>query len=158
MKRIGFILSFLLLSSSLFAQKQMISYEDMKYLVENNLGKADTFFVAKGYTITTQNLKKKTRKYSVTLPGGTKTDVSMRADGRKIFVEIETDEISQYNMIRNSIAAFLTASGDIADVQTYSIKDLGAIYIMVKDKVPYSPIRKDYDIHLVAEKNITSYN
>ncbi|MBE9660272.1 hypothetical protein [Mucilaginibacter myungsuensis] len=158
MKRIGFILSFLLLSSVGYAQKQLISYEDLKYLIENNLGKADTFFVSKGYTITKQDLKKKTRVYTAKFPGGTKSDINMRADGRKMFVEIETDEIAQYNMIHNSIAAFLIKNGELADVETYKIKELGNIYIMVKDKFPYSPIRKDYDIHLVADKNIMSYN
>ncbi|QKJ30132.1 hypothetical protein HQ865_10290 [Mucilaginibacter mali] len=154
-----FILSFFLATQLSYGQKQLLSYEDMKYLIENNLGKADTFMVAKGYTITKSNIKKKTRTYMATMQGGTKSSVEVRADGRKIFVEIDTDDISQYNMIHNSIAQFLVTSGTVpADIQSYNVKDLGMIYISINDTVPYSPIRKDYDIHLVADKNITSYN
>jgi hypothetical protein len=159
MKTIILFMSFFCLSTLSYGQKQLISYEDLKYLIENNLGKADTFLVSKGYTITQINAKKKTRKYAASLQGGTKSQLELRADGRKVFVELETNDISQYNMIHNSIGAFLvtnTSYGD--DIQAYNIKDLGTIYISISDTVPYSPIRKDYDIHLVAEKGITALN
>ena len=29
---------------------------------------------------------------------------------------------------------------------------------MINEKVPFSPIRKDYDIRIVSDKNITAYN
>ena len=151
-------MSFFCLVSASYAQKQLISYEDMKYLIENNLGKADTFLVAKGYTLTKTNKKGNNRKFAASLPGGNKSEIELRADGRKIFLEIITDDISQYNMIHNSIGQFLVTTGNVADVQTYNVKDLGSIYILINDKVPYSPIKKDYDIHLVADKNIMSYN
>lgn len=158
-KSLIFLLSFFLMANLSYGQKQVLSYEDLKYLIENNLGKADTFMVAKGYTITKSNIKKKTRTYTAALQGGTKSSVEVRADGRKIFVEIDTDDISQYNMIHNSISQFLITSGTVpADIQSYNVKDLGMIYISINDTVPYSPIRKDYDIHVVADKNITSYN
>lgn len=145
------------MASVSYAQKQILSYEDLKYLIENNLGKADTFLVAKGYTVQI-NKKANTHKYSASLQGGTTSQVELRADGKKIFVEIATDDISQYNMIHNSIAQFLIKTGDVADIQAYEVKDLGSIYISVNDKVPYSPVKKDYDIHLVANRHITSYN
>ncbi len=93
------------------------------------------------------------------MQGGTKSAIELRADGKKIFVEIETDDISQYNMIHNSIAQFLIkADTGTSDIQAYDVKDLGNIYISINETVPYSPIKKDYDIHLVANKHITSYN
>lgn len=149
------VLSFISLKG--FSQKQIISYEDMKYLVENNLAKADTFLMAKGYAID-KSSKKTNHKYSIKMQGGTNSNIDLRADGKRIFVEIQTDEISQYNMIYNSISQFLIADGGNADVKTFNVKELGTIYILTSDKVPYSPIRKDYDIHLVADKLITSYN
>lgn len=158
MKTFILFLSFFCLTSVCYAQKELLSYEDMKYLIEHNLDKADAFMEAKGYVITKSNKKKATRSYKIALKGGTINEISVRADGRKIFIEIETNEVSQYNMIYNSISQFLVASGDIADIQTYNVKELGQIYIMIKDPVPYNPIRKDYDIHVVADKNIVSLN
>lgn len=130
----------------------------MQYLVENSLGKADTFLVAKGYTLMYASKKNNTQKFTATFNGGTKNNIEMRADGKRIYVEIMTDELSQYNMIRNSISQFLLKDEENEDVQTYIVKHLGTIYITVRDKVPYNPIRKNYDIHLVAEKNKTSYD
>jgi hypothetical protein len=158
MKTLIVLLSFFCIASTSFAQKQAISYEDLKYMIENNLGKTDTFLVSKGYTITKIDKKKNNRSYTVHLPGGTNSEVSVRADGKKIFIEIDTDDISQYNMIYNSIAQFVTANSAGQDIQTFNVKDLGTVYIHTADTVPYSPIRKDYDIHLVADKNIMSYN
>ncbi len=158
MKTLTFLLSFLCLGTICYAQKQLISYEDMKYIIENNLGKTDTFLVTKGYAITKVNIKKNTREYEVTLQGGTKSNISVRADGKKIYMEIQTNDISQYNMIYNSIAQFVVKDSGSPDMQVYNIKELGTIYIQIADSVPYNPIRKDYDIHLVANRNITSYN
>jgi len=158
MKTLIFFLSFFCMASATYAQKQFLSYEDLKYMIENNLGKTDTFLVAKGYTITKMDKKKNTRVFSMKFPGGTKSDISVRADGKKIFVEIETNEQSQYNMINNSTAAFVTKTATEQNVTTLIVKDLGTLYIQVSDPVPYDAIRKDYDIHLVADKNIMSYN
>jgi len=158
MKTLIFFLSFFCLASTSYAQKQFLSYEDLKYMIENNLGKTDTFLVAKGYTITKMDKKKNTRVFSMKFPGGTKSDISVRADGKKIFVEIETNEQSQYNMINNSTAAFVTKTATEQNVTTLIVKDLGTLYIQVSDPVPYDALRKDYDIHLVADKNIMSYN
>jgi hypothetical protein len=130
----------------------------MKYLVENSLGKADTFLMAKGYTIVSTNRKNNTRKFTASFPGGTKSTIQLRADGRRIYLEIDTDELSQYNMVYNSISQFLIANAEADNIQTYQVKHLGTIYITINDTVPYNPIRKDYDIHLVAEKNKTSYD
>jgi hypothetical protein len=44
-----------------FSQKNLISYEDVDYLLHNNINKADTFFVAKEYTLTKKDDKKNTR-------------------------------------------------------------------------------------------------
>jgi len=156
MKSIIFFMSFFCASMTCLAQKQLISYEDMKYLIENNLSKADTFLLAKGYTALEVNKKTNNRKYGAQLPGGTESEVDLRADGKRIYMDIFTDEISQYNMIHNSIAQFLVKDQSMGDVEAYNIKHLGDIYITVTDKVPYNPIRKNIEIHLVARKDITA--
>jgi hypothetical protein len=155
-----FLIALLLLSGATFCfgQKSLISYDDVKYLLHNNLHQADTFLVAKGYVIAKKDNNNKNRKYSLTTPNGTYNNIDMRSDGKRLFIEIETDEIDQYNLIRESIAQYLNMKGMVADVQSYSVKELGEIYITVNDTVPYNPIKKDYDIHVVGDKNITAYN
>jgi tRNA threonylcarbamoyladenosine modification (KEOPS) complex Pcc1 subunit len=130
----------------------------MKYLVENNLDKGTEFLQSKGYNMTKNNVKKKSRVYKVTFKGNTESEVSMRADGRKIFLEIETNNISQYTMIYNSIAPYLVSSGVGLETQVFNVKELGTIYILSRDGVPYGPLNKYYDIHLTADKGITSLN
>ncbi len=82
----------------------------------------------------------------------------MRSDGKRLFIEIETNELNQYGLIRESIAQYLIKDSMVVDVQSYSVKDLGNIYITVNDTVPYDPLRKDYDIQIVSDKHITAYN
>jgi hypothetical protein len=45
-----------------------------------------------------------------------------------------------------------------ADVQTYTVKELGNNYITINDTMPYDPMRMDYDIQVVGDKHITAYN
>jgi predicted house-cleaning NTP pyrophosphatase (Maf/HAM1 superfamily) len=145
-------------TSLCFGQKNLISYDDIKYLLQNNLNMADTFLVAKGYLIAKKDNKTKNRKYSVTFRDGTYSNLDLRSDGKRLFIEIETNELSQYNLIRESISQYLTKDSQIVDVQVYAMKDLGSIYITVNDIAPYNPIKKDYDIHIVGDKSITAYN
>jgi predicted house-cleaning NTP pyrophosphatase (Maf/HAM1 superfamily) len=141
-----------------FSQKSLISYEDIKFLLNNNIHQADTFLVAKGYVITKKDNNTKNRKYALTLPGGTHNNISLRVDGKRLFIEIETNELNQYNLIRESISQYLLKDSMAADVQSYAVKELGNIYITVNDTMPYDPMRKDYDIQVVGDKHITAYN
>jgi hypothetical protein len=157
MKKLLLFAFFACISASGFAQKQLLSYEDIKYLLENNLQRADTFFEAKGYTIDPKT-KKNIKKYALAA-GGTHTDVKMRLDGRRMFIDIETNELNQYNLIYNSISDYVTQDTTLgADVKSYKIKDLGNIYITVSDSRPYNPLKRDYDIHIIGENKITIYN
>ncbi len=140
------------------AQKSLISYEDIKYLLHNNLAHADTFLTAKGYVIAKKDNNTQNRKYVATLTGGTHNEISLRLDGRRLFIEIESNELNQYNLIRESVSQFLVRDGMVADIQTYSVKDLGNIYISVSEAVPYDPLRKDYTIQIMGDKGITVYN
>lgn len=138
------------------AQQKLLSYEDIVYLENNNLQKADDFMQAKGYTAVKVK-KNNTLKYKLNTEGNS-SDVEIRVDGRRIYIYIATDELQQVNLINNSIAPFLLSKEDISGVTNYKVKDLGNIYITSTDKVPFSPIRRDYDIRIVSEKNITTYN
>jgi hypothetical protein len=158
MKKILLSIVFICSGILCFAQTNLISYEDMKYLLHNNLLHADTFLMAKGYTVRSKNDKTKNREYVLPINGGTHVDLTLRADGKKLFMEIETNEISQYNLINNSISQYINKAGSIGDVQTYTVKDLCNIYITVTDAVPYDPMKKDYDMQIVADKNVTAYN
>jgi hypothetical protein len=157
MKRLLFSVFFVFSAIVCFGQKSLISYDDVKYLLHNDLGHADTFFVAKGYLIVKKDNNNKNRKYTLTLRGGTHNTIGMRSDGKRLFIEIETNEVDQYNMIRESIAQYVNKDAMVADVQSYTVKDLGNIYITINDTVPYDPLRKDYDIQIVPDKHITAY-
>ena len=153
------LLSFILFSASTcFAQSKLVSYDDLSYLLTNNINKADTFFLAKGYSLTDQNIKRKTRKYTLNLPTGTYANFSLRNDGRRMYIEIETNELEQYNLIYNSISQYVDKTTTTADIQAYTVKDLGNIYVMVNDTTPYNPLRRTYTMQIISDKSITSYN
>jgi hypothetical protein len=154
------IFTFILTSAALlsFAQKQLLSYEDIRYLLHNNLAKADTFLVAKGYTVQNAKAGKKSIKYVLQLPDNTRNEIELRLDGRKIFISIETNSISQYDLIKTSIASFKINSEAGPDTEAFQIKNLGNIYIIATDTQPYNPLKRDYDIQVVPDKNITVVN
>jgi hypothetical protein len=141
-----------------FGQKNLVSYDDLGYLLRNNINKADTFFTAKGYSLIIKDIKKRTRIYKLTIPGGTYASFNLRNDGRRMYVEIETNELEQYNLIYNSIAQYVNKESTTNDVQVFVVKDLGTIYIMVNDTTPYNPLRRTYTMQVVSDKSITAYN
>src|SRR5947208_2297337 len=102
MKKLFPLLFFTFSGLVCFGQKHLLSYEDIKFLLINNLQKTDTFMMAKGYTITVKNNKNNNRTYS-SVSGNSHVDVEVRLDGKKLFVEIETNELSQYDLIHSSI-------------------------------------------------------
>ncbi len=158
MKHFLFSIIFISCSILCFGQKNLISYDDIKYLLHNNLRQADTFLVAKGYLIAKKDNDNKNRKYTLTMRGGTYTNIGVRSDGKRLFMEIETNEVDQYNLIRESIAQYVNKDTMVADVQSYTVKELGSIYITINDTVPYDALKKDYDIQIVPDKHITAYN
>ena len=158
MKKLLFAAVLICCSSLCFGQKNLISYDDIQYLLQTNLNMADTFLVAKGYLIGKKDNKTKNRQYSVTFRDGTYSNLDLRSDGRRLFIEIETNELDQYNLIRESISQYLTKDSQVVDVQIYAVKDLGSIYITISDTTPYNPMKKDYDIHIVGDKSIIAYN
>jgi hypothetical protein len=158
MKKLLFGLLFTCSTCLCFGQKSLLSYEDLKYMLHNNLQQADTFLTAKGYTATAKNVKAKNRVYTLNIPGGTHVNVSLRADGRRLFMELETNAMEQYDLIKNSISQYIHTTGNIGDVQTYAIKNLGNIYITANDTMPYDPLRKDYVMQIVPDKSITAYD
>ena len=158
MKKTLIALMLTICSFECFAQKSLVSYDDIKYLLHNNISEADTFLTAKGYLITKKDNNTKNRKYNLTTNNDTYSNINVRSDGKKLFIEIETNEIDQYNLIKESISQYLNKDTMVADVQAYTVKDLGNIYITINDTVPYNPVKKDYDIQVVADKHITAYN
>lgn len=140
-----------------YGQKHLLSYDDLKFLLQNNLQQADTFMMAKGYLSTGKKNNTKNRSYSSKV-GSNHVDVDIRIDGKRLFIELQTNELEQYDLIHNSIAQYIDKNSQVADVQTYAIKDLGSIYITVNDTAPYDPLKREYDIHIVSDKHITAYN
>lgn len=149
---------FLLAAKFCSAQANLISYDDVNYLLHNNINKADIFFVAKGYTLVKKNEKKNLREYKLSITGGTYVDANIRADGKRMFMEIVTTDLAQYTMIYNSIEQYVDKRNTTVDVQAFKVKDLGDIYVMINDVIPYNPIRREYYIRIVSDKSITAYN
>ncbi|MDB4926489.1 hypothetical protein [Mucilaginibacter sp.] len=141
-----------------FGQKSLISYEDLKYILHNNLQRADTFLMAKGYTLTLKNTKTNNRIYTLSIKGGSHVNVSLRADGKRLFMELETNAMEQYDLLNNSISQYIHTKGAIGDIQTYVIKNLCEIYITTNDTMPYDPLKKDYVVQIISDKNITAYD
>jgi hypothetical protein len=158
MKQLLLSTLFFCFGTTCFAQTNLISYDDLSYVLHNNINKADTFFTAKGYTLTKKDEKKNIRRYDLKIPGGTYVTTSLRSDGKRMFIEMETNELAQYNMLYNSIAQYVNKENSTADVQYFKVKDLGEIYVMVNDAVPYNPTRREYSIRIVSDKSITAYN
>ena len=156
MKKLFLTAIFCVLSALCFAQANLISYEDLKYLLHNNLMRADTFMAAKGYTIKSKNDKKKTREFYLATQNGTHVSLIMRADGKRLTMELETNDISQYGMINNSVSQYINKQSSTPDMQAYIVKDLCSIYITATDSVPFDPMKKDYDMQIVADKNVTA--
>jgi hypothetical protein len=158
MKKLWLLMFFLLFSGVVRAQQNFLSYEDFTYIITNNLQKADDFMQSKGYDPIKKKLKAGNKAYTKNLNGGTTAEVEIRNDGKRVYIYLTTNEQQQYNVITSSITPYITGKELVADVQTYHVKNLGDIYIMINDTIPYSPIRKDYDIRIVSDKNITTYN
>ena len=157
MKKILLTLILMLSVSLCFAQRGLVSYEDIKFILHNNLQQVDTFLTIKGYVPIKKDNATKNREYNITAPGDTHTDINVRLDGKRMFIEIQTNQISQYNAIHDSIIQFLDKNSSVPGVQTYGVKDLGTIYITVEDNTG-DPLRKDYDIQIAGDKHITINN
>jgi len=157
MRKLYLLLVFTVWGTLCFGQKNLLSYDDLKYILINNLQKTDTFMMAKGYEITVKNDKTNNRTYS-SVSGDLHVDIHVRSDGKRLLIEIETNVLSQYDLIHNSISQYLNKESTTADVQTYVVKELGTIYITVADTSPYDPSKREYDIHVVPDKRITAYN
>jgi predicted house-cleaning NTP pyrophosphatase (Maf/HAM1 superfamily) len=158
MKKLLICLLFCSTTAFCFAQKQLLSYEDVKYILHNNLEIADGFLVAKGYTLVKKDTKASNRKYALNMAGGSHNNISVRSDGKRLFMEIETNELKQYNLIHESITPYLIKDAVADDMQAYAIKELGNIYITVNDTTPYNPLTRLYDIQIVSDRHITAYN
>jgi hypothetical protein len=158
MKKLLLSLLFSCIAGICFGQKNLISYEDLKFILHNNLEQTDTFLVAKGYTPTVKNVKTKNRSYRININGGTFVNLSVRADGRRQFMELETNDVNQYNLINNSISQYLNTEGSIGDVQTYTIKNFCNIYITVNDTRPYNPLKRNYIMQIVPDKSVTAFD
>jgi hypothetical protein len=157
MKRLTLLILFIVSGTWCFAQKNLLSYDDLKYLLMNSLPKTDTFMMAKGYEVKVKNTKTNNRVYS-SVSGDSHVDINVRQDGKRLLIEIETNVLSQYDLIHNSISQYITKDAMTSDVQTYVVKELGTIYITVTDTSPYDPLKREYDIHVVPDKRITAYN
>jgi len=139
-----------------YAQQKFLSYEDIVYLETNNLHKIDDFMQSKGYTAI--KTKKQGNLKFMLKTGGNTSEIEIRTDGRRVYIYIATDEIQQLTLLNNSIQPYLQGTEEESGITIYKVKDLGSIYITSNDKVPYSPIKRDYDIRIVSDKNITAYN
>ena len=157
MKKILVTVALLTCSIFCFAQEKLLSYEDISYLIRNNIARADNFMTAKGYALAASKPKDKVKKYILKYSGNVQSEVTLRPDGRRLFVGIQTNILEQYNLLLNSISQYKTTTASIApDVTSYMVKDLGNIYITISDSVPYNPLKKDYDIQIVPDKNIAA--
>ena len=82
-----------------FAQGKLISYEEIQFMLHNNINRDDSLLLGKGYTQKSKNEKKRTREYTLGTNRGTFINLTLRADGRRLFMELAT-------MIYNSMMCY----------------------------------------------------
>jgi len=82
MRKLFLLFVFIVSGTLCFGQKNLLSYDDLKYILINNLQKTDTFMMAKGYEITVKNDKTNNRTYS-SVSGDSHVDI--------MFVRMEKD-------------------------------------------------------------------
>ncbi|MBS7565237.1 hypothetical protein KHS38_12560 [Mucilaginibacter sp. Bleaf8] len=153
------IIAILLIITSACTAQQLLSYDDFTFILTNNLQRDDAFIQSKGYVpIVTKKQREGHKKYTLQLPNGYSSEVEIRADGKRLNINIFTDYPDQYNLVTNSIAPYVLSKESNEDILSYRVKDLGNIYVVVTDKAPYNPLRKDYAIRIVADKDITANN
>jgi len=157
-KRFVLILALFLAAFTARAQQSLLAYEDISYIISHNFQKADDFMQSKGYVPVNKKLKPGNKAYTLNLAGGTHSNVEIRQDGKRTYIYIDTDELAQYNILDSSVSAYVTSRESSGDIMMLQVKDMGSIYINVNETVPYSAIKKNYDIRIVSDKNITAYN
>ena len=156
MKRLILIMAFVFSAFLCFAQKGAITYDDMKFLLHNNLMQADTFLTIKGYVVTKKDNANKIREYHISgVTSDLFTTINLRLDGKRMYIELETNQPNQFTLIHDSIQEFLDKNSAAAGVQTYAVKNLGTIYITSQESPDGNPLKRDYDIHIIADKHLT---
>ncbi len=140
-----------------FAQGKLISYEEVNLMLHNNINRNDSLLLAKGYTQKAKNEKKKTREYTFDTNRGTFVNVALRADGRRMFIELETNDNQQFDVLISSIKQYPYKRDDVGDIEVYVLKDLGSIYITSNDNNP-NPLKKYHLIQIAPDKNVMAYD
>ncbi len=140
-----------------FGQGKLISYEEVNLMLHNNINRNDSLLLGKGYTQKAKNEKKKTREYTLATNRGTFVNVALRADGRRMFIEDETNDNQQYDILITSIKQYPYKRDDVGDVEVYVLKDLGSIYITSNQNNP-DPLKKYHLIQIAPDKNVMAYD
>ena len=141
-----------------FAQGKLISYEEIQFMLHNNINRDDSLLLSKGYTQKSKNEKKRTREYTLATNRGTYINLTMRADGRRLFMELATNDIQQHDVLMSSIGQYPHKTETMGDMDIYILKDLGSIYITQTENVPYDPMKKNYLIQIAPEKNVMAFD
>lgn len=141
-----------------FAQGKLISYEEIQYMLHNNINRDDSLLLGKGYTLKAKNEKKRTREYTLATNRGTFINLILRADGRRLFMELSTNDIQQHDVLMSSIGQYPHKTETMGDMDIYILKDLCSIYVTQTENVPYDPMKKNYLMQIAPEKNVMAYD
>nr|WP_294790450.1 hypothetical protein [uncultured Mucilaginibacter sp.] len=141
-----------------FSQGKLISYEEIQYMLHNNINRDDSLLLGKGYTLKAKNEKKRTREYTLATNRGTFINLILRADGRRLFMELSTNDIQQHDVLMSSIGQYPHKTETMGDMEIYVLKDLCSIYVTQTENVPYDPMKKNYLIQIAPEKNVMAYD
>ena len=141
-----------------FAQGKLISYEEIQFMMHNNINRDDSLLLGKGYTQKAKNEKKRTREYTLATNRGTFINLSLRADGRRLFMELSTNDIQQHDVLMSSITQYPYKKENMGDMDLYILKDLATIYVTQTENVPYDPMKKNYLMQIVPDKNVIAFD
>jgi len=157
MKKALVAIIFSCLAYGAFAQGKLISYEEVQLMLHNNINRNDSLLLGKGYTQKSKNEKKKTREYTLATNRSTYINLNLRADGRRMFMELETNDNQQFDVLISSIMQYPYKKENVGDMEVYTLKDLGSIYITSNDNSP-NPLMRYHLIQIVPDKNVTAFD
>ena len=158
MKKILITAIFSCLTYVCFAQGKLLSYEEIQFMLHNNINRDDSLLLGKGYTQKSKNEKKRTREYTLATNRGTYINLTLRADGRRLFMELATNDIQQHDVLMSSIGQYPHKTETMGDMDIYVLKDLCSIYVTQTENVPYDPMKKNYLIQIAPDKNVMAFD
>lgn len=112
------ILSFTIVMCS--AQKQLLSYQDLQYMMQNNATSISSFLQQKDYHLQPSFGDNETRFFTL-YADVDYTDISIKANSRHTYIHLSTTDLPQVELIQKALATYPYKNSKGAKI--YRVKD-----------------------------------